>query len=499
MTNQDTGVRSRNRSWVSPLLWIGTGFLLFYLLLFDPLGLHPLDGWLEQRLGYHREPARVMGEDIQHTGLWTCGMHPHVLEEEPGECPICGMSLVPAGGSATIAGPAADRGEILFYRSPMDPTITSPAPTTDEVGMDYLPVYAGEVERAVGQGTVVSIDPAVVQNMNVRSAVAGRRDLTHDIRTVGYLEYDPERMVTVTTKYTGWVEDVHVNHVGEPVERGQPLFEIYAPELVQTQQELLSAIIYAGRFADAAQEARRRAEALVEAARTRLSYWDIAPEQIARLEETGEIFRTLTVVAPAGGLVMKRMPGLEGMAVTPGMETFHIADLSSLFLSVEVFEDQLAWILEGTPADVSFTYFPGETFRGTVRFIEPEFSEKTRTLRVKLEVPNVARRLRAGMFATVVFQPVAAGDALAIPSLAVLRTGQRTVVVIDLGQGRFEPREVVLGHQGEGYVEVREGLEEGERVVTSSQFLIDSEASLQEAIQNMIAQRREEGEAGGAQ
>jgi Cu(I)/Ag(I) efflux system membrane fusion protein/cobalt-zinc-cadmium efflux system membrane fusion protein len=480
-------------------VWVGVGFVLFYLLLFDPLGLHPLDGALQHRLGFHRD-APAIGESDELTGLWTCGMHPHVLEEEPGQCPVCGMALVPAGGSArAVAGPAGGEREILFYRNPMDPSITSESPAQDEMGMAYVPVYADEAEGARGAGTTVSIDPAVVQNMNVRSAPAERRDLTHDIRTVGYLEYDQERMVTVTTKYTGWVEKVYVNYIGEPVKRGQPLFEIYSPELVQTEQELLSAIGYAGRFDESAEEARRRAQALVEAARTRLGYWDIAPEQIARLEETGEIFRTLTVVAPAGGLVMKRMPGLEGMAVTPGMETFHIADLSSLFLSVEVFEDQLAWIREGTPADVTFTYFPGETFRGTVRFIEPEFSEKTRTLRVKLEVPNVDRRLRAGMFATVVFQPVAVGEALAIPTLAVLRTGQRNVVVVDLGEGRFEPREVVLGHQGDGWVEVREGLAEGEMVVTSSQFLIDSEASLQEAIQKMIVQRGAAKEVGGAQ
>jgi RND family efflux transporter MFP subunit len=352
----------------------------------------------------------------------------------------------------------------------------------------------------------VSIDPAVVQNMNVQSALVERRDLSHEIRTVGYLEYDQERMVTVTTKYTGWVEKVYVNYVGEPVRKGQPLFEIYSPELVQTEQELLSAIKYARKFEGVAEDARRRAEALVDAARTRLSYWDIAPEQIARLEETGEIFRTLKVVAPSSGLVMKRMPGLEGMAVKPGMETYHIANLASLWLSIELFEDQVAWIRERAPADVTFTYFPGESFRGTVRFIEPEFSEKTRTLRVKLEVPNPKRRLRAGMFATVTFQPVAARDAITVPSLAVLRTGQRNVVVVDLGAGRFTPQTVILGHQGGEYVEILSGLEEGDRIITSAQFLIDSEANLQEAIQKMIAQRQaaasdltSDGEGGHAQ
>ena len=481
------------RRWLARLLWASLGFLVFLVLFLDPLNLHPVDRWLQSELGYHRLEVESSGEGSETGELWTCPMHPHILEEEPGQCPVCGMDLVLAAGASASQG--RDNGsfgeepEIIFYRNPMDPTITSPVPAKDEMGMEYVPVYADEVERAAGAGSTVSIDPRVVQNMNVQTVTVERRDLTHEIRTVGYLEYDQERMVTVTTKYEGWVERVYVNYIGEPVRKGQPLFEIYSPELVQTEQELLSAIDYARRLSGAAGDARSRAEGLVDAARTRLSYWDISSQQIDRLEETGEIFRTLTVVSPASGLVMKRMPSLEGMAVKPGMETYHIADLSSLWLSVEIFEDQVAWIGVGTSAEVTFTYSPGETFTGTVRFIEPEFSEKTRTLRAKLQVPNLDGRLRAGMFATVLFRPVAARSAVTIPSLAVLRSGQRNVVVVDLGEGRFEPRQVTLGHEGTGYVEVRAGLVEGERIVTSSQFLIDSEASLQAAIQKMLAQR----------
>jgi len=484
--------------WPAALMWIGCGFVLFFVLFFDPLGIHPLDGWLQSRMGYSTGAVDGAGDTrASAAALWTCPMHPHILEEEPGECPICGMDLVPATSApaSRAASPAASGG-IVFYRNPMDPTITSPVPATDEMGMDYVPVYADEVERAMGAGTVVEIDPAVVQNMNVQTAVAERRDLTHEIRTVGYLEYDQERMVTVTTKYSGFVEKVYVNYVGEPVRKGQPLFEIYSPELVQTEQELLSAKAYAKKLEGTGEESQRRAVGLVDAARTRLTYWDISDEQIAQLEETGQIFRTLKVAAPASGVVMKRMSGLEGMAVRPGMETYHIANLSSLWLSVEIFEDQIARIGIGTPADIEFAYSPGETSRGTVRFINPEFSEKTRTLSVKVQVPNPNGRLRAGMFATVRFRPPAAANVVSVPSLAVLRTGEREIVVVDLGDGRFEPRRVTLGFQSSGYVEVKEGLGEGERVVTSAQFLIDSEANLQEAIQKMLAQRgRERGRA----
>jgi Cu(I)/Ag(I) efflux system membrane fusion protein/cobalt-zinc-cadmium efflux system membrane fusion protein len=334
--------------------------------------------------------------------------------------------------------------------------------------------------------------------MNVRTAEVERRDLVHPIRTVGYLDYDQERMVTVTTKYSGWVEKVHVNYVGERVRRGQPLFEVYSPELVQTEQELLSALRYAEQMRDAPVDAQQRARSLVEAARTRLRYWDISPEQIESLEETGEVFRTLTVVSPANGLIMKRLQGLEGMAIQPGMEIFHVADLSSLWLTVEIFEDQVAWIEEGLPAEITLTYFPGETFRGTVRFIEPEFSETTRTLSLKIEVPNSQGRLRKGMFATVVFEPVAVRDTVAVPQEAVLRTGERSVVIVAQGEGRFAPREVQIGHAAGGYLEILSGVSPGETVVTSSQFMLDSESKLREAIEKMIDRRRSQARADSA-
>jgi Cu(I)/Ag(I) efflux system membrane fusion protein/cobalt-zinc-cadmium efflux system membrane fusion protein len=482
------------------LAWLGLGVLLAWGLLANPLGLSSLDALRHRLLGDH--PARVaatgagatgqepLAEDVQ---LWTCGMHPQIVEEEPGQCPICGMDLVPLRSespspAATPDEKAGGERKILFYRNPMDPTITSPVPAKDEMGMDYVPVYADEAEEAAA-GPTVRIDPAVVQNMNVLTQVVERGDLSREIRTVGYLEYDQQKMVTVTTKYPGWIETVYVNYVGEPVRKGQPLFEIYSPELLQTEQDLLSAIQFARRLEGATEDARRRAENLVEAARQRLAYWDVTPEQVQELEETGKVFRTLTVVAPAGGVVMKRMPGLEGMASRPGMELFHIADLSSLWLSVEAFEDQIGWLRVGSEAEVTLSYFPGETFAGRVRYIEPQVNESTRTVPLKLEVPNPRGRLRAGMYATVRFQPTVARDAVLAPSLAVLRTGQRNMVVVAEKDGRFTPRDVELGSEGGGRVEILSGLEAGERIVTSAQFLIDSESNLREAMQKLLASR----------
>jgi RND family efflux transporter MFP subunit len=345
-------------------------------------------------------------------------------------------------------------------------------------------------EQPVGLGATVRIDSTVVQNMNVQTAVVERRDLAKSIRTVGYLDYDQQQMVTVTTKYTGFIEKVYVNYIGEPVRRGQPLFEVYAPELVQTQQELLSALSFARRLESAPAATRRRAEALAEAARTRLSYWDIGRDQIELLEASGKAVRTLTVRAPASGVVMQRIPAMEGIRVEPGMELFHIADLSSLWLSVEIYEDQLPWLQEGSEAEIDLSYFPGETFHGRVRFVVPEVQETTRTVGLRIEVPNPDGKLRSGMYATVRFAPLAAENAVVVPRQAVIRSGKRNLLIIALGDGRFAPREITLGAEGDEYVQVLAGVEAGETIVTSSQFLIDSESNLRAAIQQLVDSRQ---------
>lgn len=440
---------SSGRRILGNLGWVLGGVVLTLLLVADPLDLHLVDGWLRDAPPPSlRTPQPAGGGEDAETpaeSLWTCGMHPQVISQEPGQCPICGMDLV----------------------------------RRDPPG-----------EQPVGQIATVRIDSTVVQNMNVQTAVVERRDLAKPIRTVGYLDYDQQQMVTVTTKYTGFVEKVYVNYIGEPVRRGQPLFEVYAPELVQTQQELLSALSFARRLESAPAATRRRAEALAEAARTRLSYWDIGRDQIELLEASGKAVRTLTVRAPASGVVMQRMPAMEGIRVEPGMELFHIADLSSLWLSVEIYEDQLPWLQEGSEAEIDLSYFPGETFHGRVRFVVPEVQETTRTVGLRIEVPNPDGRLRSGMYATVRFAPLAAKNAVVVPRQAVVRSGQRNLLVIALGDGRFAPREITLGAEGDEYVQVLAGVEAGETIVTSSQFLIDSESNLRAAIQQLVGSRQ---------
>ncbi len=473
--------------------WVLVGIAITLFLVVDPLDLHSVDAWI---WGVLHGSGEVHAQPSQAAGLFTCPMHPEMVQDHPGSCPICGMDLVPL--ETEVADPdRADSSAQPLWTCPMHPQIAEPRPGSCPIcGMDLVAAESGPgvSDHAVDDGSsgddgpVVRIDPAVVQKMNVTTQPASRRDIVRQIRTVGHLDYDLEGMVTVTTRYPGFVESVYVESVGQPVRRGDPLFEVYAPELVQTQRELLSSIRYAESLSGASEDVQLRARQLVEAARNRLGYWNLTDEQIRSIESRGSVQRTITVFAPSSGIVMKRTHGLEGMAIQPGMDVIHIADLGKLLLTAEVFEDQLRWITVGTPAAIDITHLPGETIVGRVRFIEPEVGEQTRTINLIIEVPNPSGRLRVGMYATVRFEPVAVSDAVAVPTQAVLRTGERDVVVLALGDGRFAPREVRLGVEGDdGFVQVIEGLSGSEVVVTSAQFLIDSESNLRAAISKMTS------------
>jgi len=433
---------------------------------------------------------------------WTCPMHPSIVRDEPGQCPICGMTLVPVRAdegptgiaapaappaTAAPAGPAHERGRPLYWRHPHDPSIVSATPRKDEMGMDFVPVYS---EAPPEEGPTVTVSSGMLQEMNVVLGASRRGDLVRTVRTVGDLDFDQAKMVSVTTKYSGFVEKVSANYLGQAVHRGDPLFEVYSPELVQTQQELLAARRYADRLRDAPPETRARAEALVDAARRRLAYWDVSEAQIARIEQGTAPRRTITVSSPASGLIMQRVDGLAGQAITPGMDVLHVADLSTLWLDVQLYEDQLALVEPGSEAEVTFGAYPGEAFHGRVRFVEPQVDERTRTATVTLELPNPDRRLRVGMFATVRFAPVLLRDAVLVPKEAVLRTGERDLVVLSLGEGRFAPRAVVLGPEGDEDVAILSGLEAGEPIVLSAQFLLASESKVREAVLKMVAERQ---------
>ncbi len=377
-------------------------------------------------------PAEERGEK-----KYTCPMHPFIITDEPGACPICGMALVPVKGG-------------------------------------------GEAEEAEG---TISVDPNTVQSMGVRTAQASEGGLRKRIRTVGRVAYDESRIATVNAKVGGWIEKLHVETTGEPVRRGQPLLEIYSPDLVSAQQEYLIARRHYEKVADSPfPDVVESARNLLESAKKRLAYWDIGEEQIETLARTGEVRKTLVLHSPFSGVVVSKA-ALDGGKVMAGMELFRVADLSRVWVQGDVYEYELPWITVGVPATVTLDYLPGRTFRGAVSYVYPYLEGKTRTATVRVELPNPGGILKPDMYAHVELEPRVAEKTVLIPFEAVIRTGVRNVVFVVRGEGRYEPREVVLGLEGEeGTVQVRSGLSAGEEVVVSSQFLLDSESSIREAL-----------------
>lgn len=434
----------------------------------------------------------------QNGQLWTCGMHPDVILEEPGNCPICGMKLVPLKADSTAASqqPTAKQTgdvdkrdkKILYWRAPMDPTYVSDKPGKSPMGMDLVPVYEGE-EQTSG-GATIRIDPAVALNIGVKTAQVEKRRLRHEIRTVAHVDYNEKTLCRVNVKFAGWIEKLYVDESGQAVRKGEPMLDIYSPELVATQEEYLLAYKTAQKLKESQIEsARRSSEALLRAARQRLLLWDIEERQIRELEQRGEFAKTMTIYAPQNGIVIGKHVE-EGMRVTPGMDLFRMADLSKVWVYAHLFEYEIPWVQIGDEAEMELPYVPGKVFTGKVQYIYPYLNQKTRDVRVRIEVPNPTLALKPEMYVNIKFNRKMEQITPVIPSEAVIRTGKRNLVFLDRGDGKFAPREVVLGAQGEdNQYQVLAGLLGGETIVTSAQFLLDSESRLQEAIQKMIASR----------
>lgn len=372
--------------------------------------------------------------------------------------------------------------EILYWRAPMDPNFTSDRPGKSPMGMDLVPVYADEA-ASQPEGTV-RIDPSFVQRIGVRTAPVERRDIAQTIRTVGTLAHNDKQIAWINTKFDGWIENVAVNYLGETVEEGQVLFDIYSPQLVTTQNEYLQAVRYAERL-DASRypDVAARAHSLVESARARLRFWDVTDEQIESLEGEQTPRRTLSVVSPVTGVVVDKMDeALDGMYVRPGMNLYKVADLTTIWVDVEIFEHQVEAMRIGQRAEVELPYVPGRPYTGFVRYLYPHFNQETRTMTVSIELANPDLTLRAGMYANVTFDVPVARNALTVPEEAVIRSGTRELVVLELSRGLFRVAEITLGASGDGVFEVRDGVGEGDRIVVSAQFLIDSESNLTQAI-----------------
>ncbi|HET6361390.1 MAG TPA: efflux RND transporter periplasmic adaptor subunit [Gemmatimonadota bacterium] len=357
-------------------------------------------------------------------------------------------------------------------------------PETDAVTRESMPEMAG-MEMDAEQGTI-RLTADQIRTFGVTYDTVERRPIERTIRAVGLVDFDETRMAIVAPKIGGFVERLYVDFTGKALSRGQPLLEIYSPELVSAQEELLLARRLAETVGPSGVEGVAAGSTdLVESAKRRLRYWDISEAQIERVLATGEVQKTLTLHAPVSGIVLEKNV-LEGQAVRAGESLYRIADLSEVWIEAEVFEADLAFVQEGMDATVAFAGLPGTTYGGRVEYVYPTIDQQSRTMRARIALPNPGGRVRPGMYATVTLKRVL-GEVLAIPRSAVLWTGEKAVAFVDIGEGRLMPHELSLGREGEDHVEVLAGVDPGMRVVTSAQYLIDSESNLAEVMRAMMA------------
>ena len=386
--------------------------------------------------------------------------------------------------AATIAGsrPAttqdgAGKEQVLYYRNAMGLPDTSPVPKKDAMGMDYVPVYAGE-ETQAGQ---VRISADKLQKLGVRTEMAALRPLARTLRIVGTVQVDEQRESTVSAKFEGWITRLIVNTTGARVARGQPLLEVYSPDLVGAQQDYRVAVEAFDALKAADADARASAQALVRSSIERLKNWDIADADLAALRHGAAPRRSLILRAQRDGVVIEKT-ARAGMRFMPGEPLYQIADLSSVWLIGSVYEQDLALVHVGQRATASTVAYPGRSFAGTVTFVSPVLQADTRTAQIRIELANRDGLLKPGMYGYVDLAAGVPEPRLAVPDSAILDTGTRRMVIVDRGNGAFEPREVGVGAHGDGYTEVIEGLSEHDLVVVDGNFLIDAESNLKSAV-----------------
>jgi Cu(I)/Ag(I) efflux system membrane fusion protein len=378
---------------------------------------------------------------------------------------------------------AQEERKILFYRNPMGLPDTSPVSKKDPMGMDYVPVYeGGEPESDVPAGTVrISLNK--VQLLGVRSEPAELRELMRTVRAVGTIQANERQLYTVAPRFEGWIEKLYVNTTGQSVTRGQPLLEVYSPDLVTAQEEYLIALRGASNLQDGNPEAQAVMQRLADDALRRLRNWEISDRELEALRRDGTPGRLLTYRSAASGVVLQK-PGIEGMRFMPGEVLFEIADLSSVWVLADVSEQDIGLVRLGQEATMGFVAYPGRMFSGKVVFIYPTVDTGTRTAKVRIELANPDGLLKPAMFASVeLTSGDSGGKVLAVPESAVLDSGTSQVVLVRHSEGLFEPRKVSLGMRADGYTEVAEGLQAGEQVVVRANFLIDAESNLKAALE----------------
>ena len=397
---------------------------------------------------------------------------------------LAGQRMAPPS-AASAAAAADDEPEPLFYRHPHSADITSRVPAKDEMGMDYVAVYADSLAGSGPAGTVL-IDPVTVQNIGVRTAPAEQRTLARSVHTLGRVDYDERHITRLHPKVDGWIDELYVETTGEPIVADEILLSIYSPQLVVTQQEYLVALrnrdtLSASPFPDV----RRGAGDLVQSTLDRLRLLDVPEHQITELTETGAVQEQLHIHSRAPGIVIS-IGAREGQYVTPQTELYTIADLTTVWVLVDIFEDELPWVRVGDLSRMTVAGAPGRVFEGRLTYIYPYAESRTRTVKARLEFDNADLVLKPEMFASVTIDASPEEDVVAVPSEAIVRSGLREQLFVVREPGKFEPREVRPGVSSDGWTQILEGVAAGEEVVVSAQFLIDSESKLREAAAKML-------------
>ena len=366
----------------------------------------------------------------------------------------------------------------------MNPDITSPVPAQDEMGMDYVPVYdEGSAGEVVG---TVKIDSTTVQNIGVRTTKAKLGSLSRTIRALGKVDFNEEGMTRIHSKVEGWIDELFIDKTGEAVKTNTMLLSIYSPKLVSTQEEYLLAIDnYQSLKKSSFSDIKDGAKDLLKNTKERLVFLDVPDHQIRELEQSRKIKKNLHIHSPAVGTVMN-IGVRKGQYVTPGTELYMIADLSKVWVYADIYENEIPWVKAGNEVEMTLKGIPGRVFKGTLDYVYPYAETKTRTIKVRLVFDNPNLLLRPEMFAEVNIKAQKRDNVITVPTEAVVRSGVMNQVFVVRDKGKFEPREVTLGLESDGKVVILKGVKEGEEVVTSSQFLIDSESKLKEATAKMM-------------
>ncbi len=373
--------------------------------------------------------------------------------------------------------------KILYYRNPMGLPDTSPVPKKDQMGMDYVAVYeGGEDNQAAATGSgQVKISVEKVQKLGVKTEQAALRVLDKTVRAAGRVEANERHIYNIAPKFEGWIEKLYVNTTGEPVKKGQALFDAYSPDLVSAQREYAIAAQGVASLKDADEATRRNMQQLADASLLRLKNWDISAQQLQELSQSATTKRNLTFNSPVNGIVLEKK-ALQGMRFMPGEMLYQIADLSSVWVVADVFEQDIALVKTGAKARVKINAYPDKQFDAAITYVYPTLNPATRTVAVRLEISNPQGLLKPAMFAQVEVRVSGKGKVLTVPTSAVIDSGTRQIVLVQLAEGRFEPREVSLGSRSDTYVEVLNGVAAGEQVVVAANFLIDAESNLKAAL-----------------